>query len=230
MPAPDSPLQTDVVVSVPFDENTFLLWLDGSQQDGSQQCVVVDPGLQPGAIVAKCEEHRLTPAALLITHGHSDHIAGNAALKERYPDAPIVIGRGDAPKLTDPVTNLSANFGFELVSPEADVLLDEGETYEAAGLRFEVLDTPGHSAGHVTYVCRVADQTHVISGDVLFRGSIGRTDFPDGNFEDLRRAVHEKLFPLGDDAIVYAGHGPKTTIGEERAGNPFVGRPAGYDV
>lgn len=224
MPDP-STLQLDVVVSAPFDENTYLMWLPGRED-----CVVVDPGMQPRQIGEQLAAHGLTPAAVLITHGHSDHIAGNPFMKSQWPACPLVIGTGDAEKLTDPVANLSSGFGMDFVSPPADVLLDEGDRYEAAGFTFEVLHTPGHSAGHVTFVANIADQTHVISGDVLFRGSVGRTDFPDGDFETLRAAVHEKLFPLGDDAIVYPGHGPTTTIGEERANNPFVGRHAGYEV
>ena len=96
----------------------------------------------------------LTPAALVITHGHSDHIGGNATLKRRWPSVPLVIGRGDAPKLTDAELNLSAAYGIALVSPPADLLLDEGEIYRAAGFELEVLEIPGHSSGHVVFVWR----------------------------------------------------------------------------
>lgn len=217
-------LRIETIVSVPFDENTYILWLEGQSE-----CVIVDPGLQPAAIIKLIDEQGLVPAVVLLTHGHSDHIAGNGSIKERWPHCPLVIGAGDASKLTDPVGNLSAGFGFEVLSPPADQTVTEGETYEAAGLNFSVLETPGHSAGHVTFLTEIDEQTHVISGDVLFSGSVGRSDFPDGNAEQLRASIHNKLFPLGDEAIVYPGHGPTTTIGKERQSNPFVGKPAGFD-
>lgn len=210
------------VVSFPFDENTYVYAGAGSA------CVVVDPGLQPAAIVKLLEEQGLDPAVILNTHGHTDHIAGNGAMKQRWPETPLVIGERDAPKLTDPMSNLSGMFGFEVVSPKADTTVTGGQTYEAAGFAFRVLDTPGHSSGHVTFVFEVAGETHVVAGDVLFRRGVGRTDFPDGDADALRRSIHEQLFPLPDDAIVYPGHGPTTTIGEERRDNPFVGAVAGF--
>lgn len=218
-----SVIQTEKVVSIPFDENTYLFWLHGRED-----CVVVDPGLQPRLIVEKLDALGLTPAAILCTHGHTDHIAGNEALQKRWPGLPIVIGRGDAPKLTDPVGNLSAQFGFDVRSPEADHTVVGGDTYEAAGLVWRVLDTPGHSSGHVTFVLEADGATHAVAGDVLFRGSVGRTDFADGDFEALRDSIHNRLFTLPDDTVVYPGHGPTTTVGEEKRTNPFVGAPAGY--
>lgn len=222
MTAPaNAPLRIEAVVSDPFAENTYLLWLEGGSE-----CVVVDPGFEPGKIVQFMERHKLTPAAILLTHGHSDHIAGNAALKDQWPDCPLVIGHGDAYKLTDPVANLSAGYGIALTSPPADSTVAEGDTVSFAGMDFAVLETPGHSAGHVVFVLHDAGATHVIGGDVLFQRSIGRTDFPDGSFEDLRDSIHRKLFTMPDDALVYPGHGPTTTIGEEKRENPFVGLDA----
>jgi glyoxylase-like metal-dependent hydrolase (beta-lactamase superfamily II) len=210
---------------MPFDENTYI-----AHFSGETECVVIDPGLEPHAIVDYLDEHSLGPAAILCTHGHSDHIAGNAALKRRWPDCPVVIGAGDAEKLIDSKLNLSAPFGFPITSPPADRTLREGEQFHAAGLELDVLEAPGHSIGHVVFLCRQTQPWRLFGGDVLFQGSIGRTDFPDGSFDALRRAIHQKLFTLPDDTIVLPGHGPETTIGQEKRRNPFVGAPAGYTV
>jgi hydroxyacylglutathione hydrolase len=220
---PKLDLQIGRVVSLPFDENTYIAHLAG-QND----CIVVDPGFEPEAIVDYLAQNSLTPAAIVCTHGHSDHIAGNRALKQRWPACPLVIGAGDAEKLIDPNLNLSAPFGFPLTSPAADRTLREGERFAAAGLELDVLEAPGHSTGHIVLVCKQVQPWRVFGGDVLFAGSIGRTDFPDGSFEALRDAIHMKLFPLPDTTIVYPGHGPETTIEREKRTNPFVGAPAGY--
>jgi glyoxylase-like metal-dependent hydrolase (beta-lactamase superfamily II) len=214
-------LRLKTIVSAPFDENTYVAWLDGRTD-----CLVVDPGLQPNKILKVLEAERLTPAAILNTHGHSDHIAGNGAMKERWPTCPLVIGRLDAPKLSDPQLNLSAPFGLELTSPPADLLLDEGDTYSAAGFDLAVRHIPGHSIGHVVFIWSAGSPQFVFGGDVLFAGSIGRTDFPDGSFEQLASGIREKLFTLADDTVVLPGHGPTTTVGEEKRTNPFVGQAA----
>jgi len=218
-----SPLHLATIVSAPFSENSYI-----ARVEGRYDCLIFDPGFEPEAIFDQIDSEGLMPAAVMITHGHSDHIAGNEALKRRWPDIPLVIGRGDAPKLTDPRLNLSAMYGMNLVSPPADVLLDEGEVYRAAGFELEVLEIPGHSSGHVVYVWRGARPWVVFGGDVLFRGSVGRTDFPDGSFEALAAGIHRKLFTLPDDTVVLTGHGEPTTTGEEKRHNPFVGRPAGW--
>jgi hydroxyacylglutathione hydrolase len=216
-------LRLGKVVSLPFDENTYIAHF-AERED----CLVFDPGFEPGRIVDYLGRHSLTPAAILCTHGHSDHIGGNAMLKRKWPACPLVIGVGDAAKLTDPQLNLSAAFGVALVSPPADRTLEEGEQFEAAGFELEVLATPGHSAGHVVFVCKQTEPWRVFGGDVLFRGSVGRSDFFDGDAEALRRSIQEKLFTLPDETIVLPGHGPATTIGHEKRTNPFVGAPAGY--
>ncbi len=219
-----SELQLATIVSLPlFEENGFVARLT-SRDD----CLVFDPGLEPEKFLAFLDQEKLTPAAILNTHGHGDHIAGNATLKERWPDCPLVIGAGDAAKLTDPGLNLSAGSGMPMVSPPADATVSEGDTYSAAGFDLDVYEIPGHSCGHVVFVWRGHEPIIVFGGDVLFAGGIGRYDFPDGSFESLERGIHEKLFTLPDDTIVLPGHGGSTTIGKEKQTNPFVGAPAGY--
>ena len=178
------------VISAPFDENTYIAHLTNRRD-----CIVFDPGFDPDSILEYLEKHELTPAAILCTHGHSDHIAGNAAMKDRWPRVPLVIGVGDASKLTDPQGNLSAAFGASLISPPADRTVDEPDQFEAAGLTLEVLATPGHSSGHVVFLCRQVEPWYVFGGDVLFRGSVGRTDFPGRRLRfaagvDPRQALH----------------------------------------
>ena len=210
------PLQVHTVVSQPFDENTYVVWLDGRTD-----ALVIDPGLEPDLILDCLQQLGLTPAAILNTHGHADHIGGNAAMKRAYPDVPLVIGEHEAVMLTDPWVNLSAVFGTPITSPPADRTLAEGETIDYAGIALEVRHVPGHSPGHIVFVHH-AKPTHVFGGDVLFRGGIGRFDFPGGSERALLDGIRQKLYTLPPDAVVYPGHGPVTTVGHEKATNPFV--------
>lgn len=222
---PENQIIVETIVSPLFAENTYI-----SHLGDSQECIVVDPGIDPESILALIRGRNLTPRAILNTHGHADHIAGNGTLMAAFPDCPLIIGEGDAFKLTDPAANLSAGYGLALVSPPADELVREGDVRTWAGIELSVRHTPGHSPGHVVFLCKLETPWIVFGGDVLFQGSIGRTDFPDGDFDDLRRSIHEKLFTLPADTIVYTGHGEPTTIGEEIRTNPFVGKPAGFAI
>ena len=215
MNTPELSILTEV--SVPFEENSYIVHLVGNNE-----CLVIDPGLQPKQIIETIESHQLTPVALLNTHGHSDHIAGNAALKERWPDCPLLIGEAEAEKLLDPNQNLSALFGFSLTSPPADVLLTDGQIYEVAGLTVQAFAIPGHSIGHMVYLVQGVSPLVVFVGDVIFSGSVGRTDFPDGDFDALANGIREKLYRLPDPTKLFPGHGPPTTVGQEKTHNPFV--------
>ena len=135
-------LQVRTIVSRPFEENTYVVWLDGRAD-----ALVIDPGLEPDLILDVLAEHGMTPAAILNTHGHADHIGGNEAMKRAFPDAPIVIGELDAVMLTDPMANLSAVFGAPVISPPADATVKEGDVIEHAGIPLEVRHIPGHSPG-----------------------------------------------------------------------------------
>jgi glyoxylase-like metal-dependent hydrolase (beta-lactamase superfamily II) len=134
----------------------------------------------------------------------------------------LAIGAAEAQKLTDPGLNLSAMFGFKMVSPPADVTLQDGEFYTAAGINMRVRTIAGHSSGHMVYLIEDCDPVMVFVGDVIFAGSIGRTDFPDGDFNQLADGIRKILYTLPDSTVLLPGHGPKTTVGVEKRSNPFV--------
>ena len=203
------------IESMPFAENSYVL-----RVPGRTDCVVVDPGFEPELIFELLEDEGLNLAAILNTHGHVDHIAGNRAMKEKFPNAPIVIGEIDTPMLTDADLNLSGPYGIPITSPPADVTVKHGATVEYAGMTFDVRFTPGHSPGHVVFLVR--GMNAVIGGDVLFRDGIGRHDFPGGSFDMLANSIRTQLYTLPDDTVIYPGHGPTTKIGYEKRNNPFV--------
>ena len=183
----------------------------------SKEAIVVDPGGEAEMILERVRELDLNVISIVNTHGHGDHIGGNTELKEAT-GKPLIIGRHDAAMLTDPWKNMSAQFGMPVTSVPADRLLDEGDEVKIGDGGLKVFHTPGHSPGSIILV----DDGFAIVGDLLFAGSIGRTDFPGGSLELLLRMVREKVFPLGDDCLVLPGHGPETTVGEEKRNNPFL--------
>lgn len=203
------------IESMPFAENSYVL-----RVPGRDDCVVIDPGFEPNLILEHLEDEGLTLAAILNTHGHVDHIAGNKAMKDAFPNAPIVIGEIDAAMLTDADLNLSGPFGIPVTSPPADRLVNQGDSIESAGMTFDVRFTPGHSPGHVVFLVRGTNV--VIGGDVLFREGIGRHDFPGGSFDVLATSIRTQLYTLPDDTVIYPGHGPTTVTGYEKGNNPFV--------
>ncbi|WZO99021.1 MBL fold metallo-hydrolase [Isosphaeraceae bacterium EP7] len=226
MPEPAHRIVT--VESSAFAQNAFVLW-----RPGRTDALVVDPGFDTRQILDLLAEEGLTPAAILNTHGHVDHIVGNRPMKKAFPEAPLVIGRNDAPMLDDPDLNLSGAFGMPVTSPPADRLVDHGDRLDLAGFSMEVREIPGHSVGSVVFVVDgvsgdEAEAPFVLGGDVLFAGSVGRHDFPGGDGPLLFAGIRSKLFDLPDATVVHPGHGPDTTVGRERRSNPFVGERAGF--
>jgi hydroxyacylglutathione hydrolase len=218
---PEPGYQIESIESAPFAQVSYVVWLDGRDD-----ALVIDPGFDPGAILDVLGRENLRLVGILNTHGHVDHIAGNAAMKHAFPDAPLVIGRNEVTLLADSDANLSSPFGVALTSPPADRVVDDGERFELAGLSFEVREIPGHSPGSVVYVCDQFDPPFVFGGDVVFAGSVGRTDLG-GNTAQLLSGIRTKLFTLPDGTLILPGHGPATTVGQEKRTNPYVGDNAG---
>jgi glyoxylase-like metal-dependent hydrolase (beta-lactamase superfamily II) len=205
------------VVSTPFQEIGYVV-----HRKNEKDCFVIDPGLEPENFLKLFEKKELNPVALLVTHGHGDHIGGIAAIREEWKSAKIYIGELDAEKLTDPVKNLSADFGFGLVTPKADVLLKNGDKLDLAGITVEVRHVPGHSKGHVVYLIATEPKGMLFVGDVIFEGSIGRNDFPDSEPRIQIPKIRENILTLPDNTVIYPGHGDATNVGSERQSNPYL--------
>jgi glyoxylase-like metal-dependent hydrolase (beta-lactamase superfamily II) len=209
-------MQVDNLVLGAFETNCYVLRHD----PGVSQCLVIDTGLEAGPLVDFLQTHELDPAALILTHGHADHIAGVVELRKNFPIVKVYIHRLDSDMLTGEQDNLSMLAGGVFRAEPADSLLQEGDVLEQADIKLEVLHTPGHTPGGICLYCR--QQGIVFVGDTLFAGSVGRTDFPAGSMTQLIKSIKEKLFALPDETVVYPGHGPTTTIAREKAYNPFV--------
>lgn len=211
-------VRIETFVEAMFGENSVVV----STRDGGP-CWIVDPSFPPQCqqALAFIAEHELQLEAIVLTHGHADHIAGVEHVLHDHPDAPIWIGAEDDCMLTDPNANLSAPFGVQLVVPKsADMHLNSGDTVELDGTVWQVLDTSGHSPGGRSFYC--AQAGIVIVGDALFAGSIGRVDFPGSSPQQLLDNIRDNLYTLPDETVVHTGHGPTTTIGAEKRTNPFV--------
>lgn len=196
---------------MPFDENCYVV------SDDTGEGVVIDPGGMAKEILAYIREQKLAIKAVLDTHGHCDHIGANDAIRDET-GAPLYIHKADAPMLSDMRLNLSAFMGFKALSRPAEHLLSEGDKISFGQSELEVIHTPGHTVGGV---CFVGDGV-VFTGDTLFAGSIGRSDFPGGSEVELIGNIKKKLLALPDEMKVYSGHGPSSEIGWERQCNPYL--------
>ncbi|MBL7767057.1 MAG: MBL fold metallo-hydrolase [Chitinophagaceae bacterium] len=201
----------------PFQENTYILYNE------QRQALIIDPGMyEPSEFQIFQQfisQEDLTPILLLNTHTHLDHLFGNAFVKNQY-SVPFAFHQDDKP-VFDAATSAGIlyNLSFER-SPEPDFYLSEKDVVQLGSLEFQILLTPGHSPGSICFY--QPDENIVISGDVLFQQSIGRSDLPGGHYETLIRSITGKLFSLPDETTVFSGHGPETSIGFEKMNNPFL--------
>ncbi|MBX9736539.1 MAG: MBL fold metallo-hydrolase [Phycisphaerales bacterium] len=205
-----------------YQTNAYVAWLEGSRE-----CWLFDAPFDSEEIVQLVQELDLTPTNLLLTHAHLDHIAGVRALRDAFPSIKIAIHRLEADWLLDPMLNLSAFAGRPVTSPRADTLLDDGQELRltssqeaSSGVSFRVIHVPGHSPGSVAFHAPSAGLC--ISGDPLFAGSIGRTDFPGCSTEQLLTSIRTRLLTLPPETKLFPGHGGSTTIDRERQSNPYL--------
>ena len=201
----------------PFVENTYVLY------DETGECVIFDPGcFDPGEqeqLTDFIESNNLKPVKLINTHCHIDHVLGNKFISEKY-NLPLTSHRGEVTVLAMQ-PQVSTMYGIPYnPSPEITEFLEDGDQLKFGNTVLEVLFTPGHSPASISFYSE--KDGVVIAGDVLFQGSIGRTDLPGGDFDTLAKSIREKLYVLPDEVSVFPGHGPKTTIGVEKRTNPFV--------
>jgi len=205
-------LQTLIVG--PYEVNCYLYYHE-QQGDG----VIIDPGADYERIVQAVSAAGIAPSAILLTHGHGDHIAAVEAVKGHF-EIPLYIGAGEEELLRNPSANVSALVGHPIVAPDPDVVLNDEQLITVGSVALKVLATPGHSPGGICYL----DERHsrLFCGDTLFWGSIGRTDLPGGSLEVLLASIRSKILTLPDTVVCLPGHGPKTTVGAERVNNPFL--------
>ncbi len=200
------------ITSGDIASNTYILGCEKTRE-----AVMIDPGYTDREADVFLDEEGLTLRYIIDTHGHADHIHNNAYFARKY-GVPILIGEEDATYLSSADKNLSSYLGYELESPAAQQTLKDGDVIEVGTLRLDVLHTPGHTPGSISL--RVGDAIFV--GDLVFYGSVGRTDLYGGNQETLNETLRRKIFPLPDETLIFSGHGmTSTTVGEQKEINPF---------
>jgi hydroxyacylglutathione hydrolase len=212
-------------VLTPFQQNTRVVACENTKR-----AICVDPGEQSEALKSFIRENGLELQAITLTHGHLDHVGGTSALHTAFPDADVIIHTDDEemynglplqPLMLGVGPDQLRALGMEYEAPPPITRhWEHGEMYELGDLRFLVRHSPGHTRGHV--VLAEESEKKVFVGDCLFQGSIGRTDLPGGNYEQLIESINSQILSLGDDFVVYSGHGPETTVGRERTTNPFL--------
>jgi len=209
-------LKAQILPVTAFQQNCSIIWCDETMEGA-----LVDPGGDADKLLAAVDKLGIKLTKILLTHGHLDHAGGSADIKDKL-GVPIIGPHIEDKFWLDQIEEHAANYnlpGLRCCTP--DQWLDDGDEVTVGNVTMQVYHTPGHTPGHVVFF----EPTHSVAfvGDVLFKGSIGRTDFPRGNLDDLVNAITSKLWPLGDDVTFVPGHGPLSTFGAERQSNPYVG-------
>lgn len=197
----------------PIQANTYLVY-----DEETKKGFMVDPGGYEPRITAQIKDENVELEYIILTHGHGDHIGGVEGFRKDFPQAKVVACREEEKMLHDPVANCSIEMFRKSIIVDADILVGDKDTLSVGNMELTFIHTPGHTEGGM---CIYTDK-HLFSGDTLFCRSIGRTDFPGGNFDDIIKSIKEKLFAFLDDTKVLPGHMGETTIGDEKRGNPFV--------
>jgi len=207
-------MKLEVLVVGMFEVNCYLYW-DETSKDG----IIIDPGDEEERIINRVEGLGINLKAILLTHGHGDHIVAVEAVKEKY-SIPLYIGNGEEELLKNPSANVSALIGHPIVAPPPDYLVNDEQLLTFGTISLKVLSTPGHSPAGVCYLDE--NEGLLFTGDTLFWSSIGRSDFPGSSHETLMNSINTKIMTLPDSIECFPGHGPKTTVGAERENNPFL--------
>ena len=213
-------MELKTVVVGPFEVNCYLYW-DAASKDA----VILDPGGDEDLIFEALDRAGVTPQAILLTHGHIDHIAAVGAVKEKL-QIPLYVGQPDQTLLVNPSDFVSTFYSKPVHSPPADFLVTDEQLLTFGTIALRVLATPGHTLGGVCYLDE--RQGALFCGDTLFYGSVGRTDLPGGSYDQLLESIRTKILTLPDEIVCLPGHGPETTVGAERNNNPFL--KGGYAV
>ncbi|OOF83395.1 MBL fold metallo-hydrolase [Rodentibacter ratti] len=207
-------MNIEIIPVTPFQQNCSLIW------DDEKNAAIVDPGGEAEKLIQQIEKFGVNLKAILLTHAHLDHVGAAEQIKQRF-NVEIWGSQEKDRFLFDSLPEQAERFGLpNIQSFLPDRWLNEGGVISIGDFRFDILHLPGHTPGHIGFIEQ--EKKVAFTGDVLFQGSVGRTDFPQGNYEQLISSIREKLFKLHDDTIIIAGHGPYTTIQREKATNPFL--------
>ncbi len=213
-------MQIDRLVLGAYENNCYVVRKD----EKATNCIIIDTALSVEALMNFLKERNLDPEALILTHGHGDHIAGVGPLRKNFEKIKVCIHKADAEMLTDSARNFSSFLGKKVEALPADIIFEDERAIEFAGLKFTIIHTPGHTPGGICLYN--SDEKILFSGDTLFAGSVGRTDFSGyderKSMKQLIEGIKNKLLILPDDTKVLPGHGPTSTIGQEKLNNPYL--------